>query len=281
MMKQFTPDQPLWVVGCGNMGGALLDGWLRAGLDAAAVVAVARRFDERAPQPDGVTRVGSVAAIKGPAPKAVVLGVKPYQLEDIAAQLLGTLPDDCLIYSVLGGPTILRYQAAFGAASQVVRAMPNTPVAVGEGVTGLVASDALSEDNRSLAHSLAEAVGTAVWLQDEEMMDALSAVAGSGPAFLFHFVEALSAAAQHAGFNEADATRLARSTVVGAASLLKAQPERSAADLRQAVTSPGGSTAAGLQAQCVDEPADSQSLQSLMIRTISASIARSREMASE
>jgi pyrroline-5-carboxylate reductase len=255
---------PLWLVGCGNMGGALLERWLACGLDAGSVTVI---DPSSKAVPLGV-RVVASPADAGEAPNIVLLAVKPQLLETVAAQLAGFLRDQPLVISVLAGTCTTTLQRLLS--PRVVRAMPNLPVRIGQGTTvlhGATASD------RAVAEALMAAVGHAYWIDDESLFDAVTGVSGSGPAYLFRFIEALSAAGVAAGLPEALAAELALDTVTGAAALAERR-EATPAELRAQVTSPNGTTAAGLGV--LDEEG---ALTALLTEAVAAAARRSRELA--
>lgn len=234
----------LTLVGAGRMGGAMLAGWLRAGLDPGRTTIV-----DSAPSPD----IAALSAGRGIAlnPAAatpsdvLVIAVKPQGLAEAAAALDAHIGPHTLVLSILAGKTIADIEARLSGARAIVRAMPNLPASVGRGATGAVASAGVSPEQRAQADALLACVGAVEWLDDEVLIDALTAVSGSGPAYVFHLVETLAAAGIAAGLPPDMAARLARATVSGAGALLDADP-RDATRLRQDVTSPGGTTAAAL-----------------------------------
>ncbi len=229
------PIPPLLLVGCGRMGGALLDGWMREGLSQSAVV-----DPGGAPVAAPHLKAASLAGLPPDfIPATVVLAVKPQQAGDVLAALGARFPD-ALFLSVMAGRTIAGIELATGARS-VVRAMPNTPAAIGRGIAGLYASPAVGEPGRALAERLLRAVGDVVWLENEEEMDAVTAVSGSGPAYVFLLAELLEQAGRRAGLSAAVARRLARATVAGAGALL-AETDEDAHKMREAVTSKAGTT---------------------------------------
>jgi pyrroline-5-carboxylate reductase len=255
---------PLWVVGCGNMGGALLRRWLACGLapDTVTVIDPAPRA-----APAEVACVASVP--QGvEAPRVVLLAVKPQSVAAIAEQLRPRL-GDALVVSILAGVEIATLRSLLS--SRVVRAMPNMPAQIGQGATVLCGG--LSED-RAVADALMSAVGTVHWIEDERLFDAVTGVSGSGPAYLFSFIEALAAAGAAAGLPVATAAALALETVTGAAALA-ARGDASPAELRAQVTSPNGTTAAGLAV--LD---GGGALSALVHDTVAAAAGRSRELAS-
>ena len=247
----------VWLLGCGNMGGALLRRWLAAELTRVAVIDPAPRT-----LPDGIVASGD--APDG-VPDVLVVAVKPQLLAQAAAPLVARLGADTLIVSIVAGVSCATLAALFDG-RQVVRTMPNTPASVGQGVTALFAPDG----RRAVAEALFAPAGTWVWLDDEAQFDAVTAVSGSGPAYVFAMIEALGAAGVAAGLPPALAAELALRTVAGAGQLA-ALGEASPAELRASVTSPNGTTAAGL---AVLQPA----LDALMQATVAAAARRSREL---
>ena len=234
----------LVLVGAGKMGGAMLEGWLKAGLDPA-------RTGVLDPAPS--ERLRALCAERGvalnpcdpAAPEALVLAVKPQGFGEAAGALAGLAGQDTLILSVMAGKTIADLRARLPGARAVVRAMPNLPASIGRGATGAAASPGTTPAQRAMAGALLAAVGSVEWLPGEELIDAVTAVSGSGPAYVFLLAQALAEAGAVAGLPADVAARLARATVVGAGALLDAS-DLDPAILRRNVTSPGGTTAAAL-----------------------------------
>jgi pyrroline-5-carboxylate reductase len=260
------------LVGCGRMGSALLEGWLSRGLPVGSVWVT-----DPAPSDwlRGLVRRGLHLNDALPADPAVILiAVKPQTmgaaLPAVAAH--GNRPGT-LVVTVAAGIRIAAYEAALGAATPIVRTMPNTPAAVGRGITAIVGNAAATPADLAMAEALMSAVGQVVRLPDEGLMDAVTAVSGSGPAYVFHLIEALAAAAEAEGLPPDLAMQLARATVTGAGELAHRSPE-TAAQLRINVTSPGGTTAAAL-AVLMDPDAG---LTALMRRAVAAAAARGREL---
>lgn len=269
----------LLLVGCGKMGGALLAGWLRDGWPKAAVCVV-----ESHPPTREVWRAQGVAAVAEPAdvpadfvPDAMLIAVKPQglvaALPAIAARLAG-LPRMPLILSIVAGKPVSVFTAAFGETAPVLRVMPNTPAAVGRGISGLYANARVSAAQKSLGETLLRAVGETVWVADEDALHAVTALSGSGPAYVFHLVEAMARAGAALGLDAETAMRLARATVFGSGELLRQSPE-TAETLRVNVTSPGGTTAAAL-AVLMDERTG---FPPLLEAALKAASDRSRELA--
>lgn len=262
------------LLGCGKMGSALLKGWLDDGLPP-------DRIEVREPHPSdwltaqaerGLRIAGPAAATAAPPPSAIVVAVKP-QTMDTALASLSTGPET-LTLSIAAGIRIARFEAALGPRSAIVRAMPNTPAAIGRGVTALVGNAAAAGAGLALAERLMGAVGQTVRLDSEDQMDAVTALSGSGPAYVFHLIECMAEAGVRQGLPPEMALVLARATVAGAGALAEAgddPPDR----LRQNVTSPGGTTAAAL-AVLMDA---ATGLGPLMQRAIDAAARRSRELA--
>lgn len=255
----------LVLVGCGRMGGALLDGWLRNGLAAGAVHVLD-------PHPRaGLSALGISVNGKPPEnPAVLVIAVKPQMMAEVLPGL--AVGARTLVVSVAAGVTIAGYEAAFPMAP-IVRAMPNTPAAIGQGITAIIGNDRAGPAQMDLAEALMSAVGRVVRLAREEQMDAVTALSGSGPAYVFHMIEAMAAAGVAEGLSPDLALALARATVAGAGALAVVGDE-DPGRLRENVTSPGGTTAAGLR-----ELMDAESgLPALMRRTVAAAAARGREL---
>ncbi len=262
----------LQLIGCGKMGGAMLTGWLQRGLPARDVTLIE-------PQAAAVERFVAQGCHHQPAlgpitqaPRVVVLAVKPQVMGEAMTGLAQLAASGTLFVSIAAGVTLATYRAALGEDARIVRAMPNTPAAVGRGMSVLVAGPAVGQAERDLAEALLAAVGETAWVEDEGLLDAVTALSGSGPAYVFHLVEAMADAGVAAGLPADLAQRLARVTVAGAGELLH-RAEESAAQLRQNVTSPGGTTFAALQVLMADD-----GLRPLMERAIAAAAARGREL---
>lgn len=257
------------MVGCGNMAGAMLDGWIAAGMDPAGITVIR---PSGKPVGHGVRVVTAVP--DGPPPALVLLGMKPYQIDAVAADLARRLGPDTLLFSILAGVELASHRRRFPGVRAIVRAMPNTPVRLGKGVVALHGGDD-DPQARVLADRLMSALGHAEWIADEEQFAIVTGLAGSGPAFLFRFIEALAGAGVALGLDRDQALRLATATAQGAAALAAASDE-SPARLADRVASPGGSTRAGL-----DVLDDGDALADLLCRTLEAARRRSLEMAAE
>lgn len=253
------------LVGCGRMGGAMARGW--GGAHRVLV------FDPLAETlPEGAERVEALDGIEADPDLAVVLAVKPQVFPSIAESLRPLAGGDALFVSIMAGITLAGLGAALGSA-RVVRTMPNTPAAIGKGITAAVAGTDVRMADLATVNGLLAATGEVVWLDDERDLDAVTALSGSGPAYFFRFTEALAAAGAEAGLPPELAMRLARTTFTGAAALAGADPA-GLAELRRQVTSPGGTTAAGLAQMDADEAIDR-----LASAVVKAAAARSRELA--
>jgi pyrroline-5-carboxylate reductase len=257
------------LAGAGKMGGAMLTGWLAGGLDAKRVVVIEPMpsVEITALVPKGVRlnpkHVGPV--------ETLVIAVKPQMFREAGAALKTHVAPSTLVVSIMAGTTIKSLREVCGGAA--VRAMPNTPAAIGRGITVAVAADNVSAAQRATADALLRATGSVEWVSDEDLMDAVTALSGSGPAYIFLLAEELARAGVAAGLPEELATKLARETVAGSGELLH-RSELPSATLRQNVTSPGGTTAAALEVLMGKD-----GMRELMIRAIAAATARSKELA--
>jgi pyrroline-5-carboxylate reductase len=260
---------PFWLIGCGNMAGAMLQGWLAAGIDARQVTVIDPYL---ASAPEGVRLVQVPPEDEVPA--LVLLGVKPQKLDEAAPALAPALDPNSIIISILAGTELASLHARFPNCPRIIRAMPNTPVRLRKGAIGLHAAG-VDEAARSIVEKLMRRLGQVEWIDQEPLLDAVTALSGSGPAFLFRFIDALAKAGAAAGLDPDQAGRLALATVEGAAALAAAADDSPAA-LAEKVASPGGSTRRGLDVLDQD-----QKLVQLLIATLAAAVERNREMAAE
>ena len=264
------------LVGCGKMGGALLEGWLARG-QAAADVLVVEPSPEAADavrKRSGVSVVGNAQGTPAEfAPDIVVFAVKPQGMEEIVPEYRGVVEGGAAALSIAAGRSIRFFESCLGESAAIVRTMPNTPAAVGRGITAACANSGVSEGQRAMCQTLLEAVGEVVWVDDEALLDPVTAVSGSGPAYVFLLIECLARAGEAQGLPAATAARLAQATVAGAGELARLS-EEGADVLRQNVTSPGGTTQAALEVLMSD-----QGLAPLMERAVDAATRRSRELA--
>lgn len=269
-MNQTWP-RSLTLAGAGKMGTALLRGWVAKGLAPATIFVVDPHLEPEAAA--DLSKLG-VSLTAPPRPSgALVLAVKPQVFAADAAAFAPLAGPDTLVVSILAGKTLADLRAALPHAGAIVRAMPNLAASIGRGATGLAAEPRLSERQRAIAQTLLEAVGVVEWL-DESLLDAVTAVSGSGPAYVFYLAECLAAAGVEAGLPADVAARLARATVEGAGALLTAEPTLSPQALREAVTSKGGTTAAALEVLMGDG-----GLQAPVTRAVAAAKRRAGELA--
>ena len=262
---------PVMLVGAGKMGLALARGWLEAGLPPANLILVDPSPGEAARQLAEDYGLTLNADASGLLPNVLVLAVKPQIIDPVMAALVPVVGPHTLAVSIVAGIDIARLSSGLGM-GRVVRTMPNTPAQIGKGITGAVAGPEVDADDRAAAEALLAAAGPVVWFDDEYQLDAVTAVSGSGPAYVFHLVEALAAAARRQGLPDAIADQLARQTVIGSAALLEADSSPPEV-LRQNVTSPNGTTAAGLSVLMGDD-----GLVQLIDRTVDAARRRSEEL---
>jgi pyrroline-5-carboxylate reductase len=259
------------LAGAGKMGGAMLAGWLAQGLDANRVAVIE-------PYPsDEIKALPAKGVRLNPAPKdlvavaALVIALKPQMFREAGLELQPFAESSTLVVSIMAGITIASITEVCG--GSVVRAMPNTPAAIGRGITVAVAAGNVSAGQRAVAEALLRATGSVEWTGDETLMDAVTAVSGSGPAYVFLLAEELARAGVEAGLPPELATKLARETVAGSGELLH-RSELDAATLRRNVTSPGGTTAAALEVLMGPD-----GMQALLTRAVAAATRRSRELA--
>ncbi len=271
-----APAGPILLIGCGKMGGALLEGWLARGV-APESVRIVEPAAERARElvnRHGVETVAEVAALgEGFAPAVVMLAVKPQTMDAALAPCRRFVSPGTVFLSIAAGKTLAYFARVLSAQAAVVRAMPNTPAAVGCGISVLAANENVTDAQRAACQALLEAVGETVWTEGDALFDAVTAVSGSGPAYVFLLIECLARAGVAAGLPEDLATRLARATVYGAGVLAQRSGEP-AETLRRNVTSPGGTTQAALDVLMADD-----GLAPLMTRAVAAAARRSRELA--
>jgi len=261
-------ERGLILLGCGKMGSALLQGWLAQGLPAGSVHVIE-------PQPSDWLRDTGVH-LNGPLPgdpAVALLAVKPQMMGAALPALQALGGGGTLFVSIAAGTSLASLEAALGQGTPVVRVMPNTPAAVGRGISALIGNAGVGPAGLALAQGLMAAVGETVMLQHEGQMDAVTAVSGSGPAYVFHLIEALAAAGEAEGLPAEMAMQLARATVCGAGELAQQAPE-SAAQLRINVTSPGGTTAAALGVLMDPD----SGFPPLLRRAVRAAAARSQEL---
>jgi pyrroline-5-carboxylate reductase len=259
----------IWLIGAGRMGGAKLRGWLAAGVPASAIA-----VKEPSPAPDMAALLQKHGITEKPAspPDVLVLAVKPQIMNQVLKEVAPLAGPHTAVLSIAAGRTVASIASHFAEGAAIVRAMPNLPAEIGRGITAAFANAHTSASQRELCETLLRATGQVVWVEDESLIDAVTAVSGSGPAYVFYLVECLAAAARDAGLPAGLAERLARATVEGAGELLY-RSDLPPAKLRENVTSPGGTTAAGLSV-LMRRPG----LEDLVRETVAAAARRSREL---
>lgn len=262
--------RPTWFVGCGNMGGAILEGWRAGGLDLSQI-SVIRPSGEPI---GGVHVVKSASELGGPSPQMALLAFKPQKLEEIAGSLKSRFGPETILVSILAGVEVSTLRAQFPEAGGIVRAMPNLPVAVRRGVTGLY-GEAFEGVERKKIGDLFAALGFAMWMVDEARLSALGSVAGAGTAYVARFVAALAKAAVRRGLSEEIASTLALETVLGTA-WMAAIGNETMDSIARRVASPRGTTEAGLAVLDHDDVLDE-----LVALAIEASSSRGAELARE
>jgi pyrroline-5-carboxylate reductase len=266
---------PLLLVGAGKMGGALLEGWLRQGLDPATVF-----IRDPAPPPEVQAlaarhRIAASDAPDMPAPPSViVIAVKPGLIDKLMPELEPLIGEGSVVLSIAAGRTLATLARAVPSGTAIVRAMPNVAASVGRSMTVACPNAAVTRDQALECTMLLEGVGDVMWIDDENVLDAITAVSGSGPAYVFLLAECLAEAGRAAGLDAELARRLARATVEGAGELLR-RSDLSPRELREKVTSPQGVTAAALQVLMGDD-----GVQDLLTRAVAAAAKRSRELSS-
>ena len=261
----------LLLVGCGKMGGAMLDGWLSRGL-ATADILIAEPVEALRPKKPGLRAVGSTSEISE-TPEIVVLAVKPQTMDAVLPDLRRFAEAGSVFLSIAAGKTLKYFASHLGAAAKVVRSMPNTPAAVRQGITVACAAKGVSAAEKKRCQDLLEAVGQALWVEDEALLDPVTALSGSGPAYVFLLVEAMAAAGAKLGLSPEMAMQLARATVAGSGELLR-QSSEAAEQLRINVTSPGGTTAEALKVLMAAD-----GIQPVFDKALAAASRRSKELA--
>ncbi len=266
----------LLLVGCGKMGGALARGWIANGTPVGDIAVVEPNADAGAVifSELGIKAVSTNDELPaGYSPDFIFLAVKPQSAADTLAPYAAYTSANTTFVSIMAGKTISSLEAILGGDANIVRAMPNTPAAIGRGITVAVANNSTTPQAKKSVTSLLQAVGEAAWVDNEGMMDAVTAVSGSGPAYIFLLAEAMSHAGVMAGLSVELSDKLARETISGSGELLHRSNE-TAKSLRQNVTSPGGTTEAALKILMADG-----GMKDLMVKAVDAATKRSRELA--
>jgi pyrroline-5-carboxylate reductase len=266
--------RPLLLIGCGKMGGAMLSGWLESGIAGAGVVVLDPAGAEAFQGQQGVTIHTAATSVPDDLdPEVVVFAVKPQQMGEAAPFAARYVSPETVFMSIAAGTRIGFFENLLGAEASIVRAMPNTPAAIGQGITVTCPNPNVSEAQLSKCSALLSAIGEVMNVEGEALIDPVTAVSGSGPAYVFLLIECLAEAGVEAGLPRELADRLALATVAGAGQLAVRGGD-SPAQLRKNVTSPGGTTQAALEVLMAED-----GLQQLMTRAVAAATKRGRELA--
>ncbi|MBY5789299.1 pyrroline-5-carboxylate reductase [Rhizobium leguminosarum bv. viciae] len=271
--KAFSSTHPVVLIGAGNMGGAMLSGWLKSGVPGSSVIVV-----DPGPSPAMLSTINEAGATHLTAlptdlkASVLFLAVKPQVMETVLPAVKSAVGPDTVVVSVAAGKTLGFLEKHLGKAA-MVRAMPNTPAMVGRGVTGAFANSGVSDPQRERVHALLHVSGPVEWVPAEADIDAVTALSGSGPAYVFYLVECMAEAGRKLGLQADLAMRLARETVAGAGELMHQSPD-DASRLRENVTSPGGTTAAALAVLMAED-----GMQPLFDAALAAARKRAEELA--
>lgn len=267
----------LLLAGCGKMGGAMLAGWLERGIQPEDVTIIDPNTDvtRKLTEDLGVNIAADPNSIDTSSrPDVILLAVKPQAMDDVVPSYAHLARQDTVYLSIAAGKTIAYFEQHLGSSAAIIRAMPNTPAAVRRGITVACPNGHVSETQRNSCDELLQAIGSVEWVDDEGLIDAVTALSGGGPAYVCLLVECMAQAGIDAGLPGDLAMRLARETVAGSGELLH-QSTEDAATLRKNVTSPGGTTAEALRVLMAEE----NGWQSLITKAIAAATSRSRELA--
>lgn len=270
-----SAERPLLLIGCGNMGRAMLEGWCRGGVDPSHAVVVHRHPDALKQQLslNGITIFPSIDDMpRQRVPSVICLAIKPAGLAELLPILASRFETAPLLLSVIAGKMTLEYETTLGSHWPIIRIMPNTPIAIGHGMSGCFANSNATNEHRAFVDRIMQPTGAHLWLESEAQMHAFTGVAGSGPAYIFYLLECLCTAAREQGFSDEDARTLSVNTMLGAAQLA-ANSQESLAQLRQNVTSPNGTTQAGLEVLM------HRALEEIFSDTVTAAKARSETLA--
>lgn len=263
------------LVGCGKMGGAVLNGLLKNGLPVKNIrVAEPSETIRTTLEKQGIACTADISGLKEFKPDIVFLAVKPFLIEQVIDGVKPFTDRGAAVLSIIAGRRIDWFKEKLGEKAVVFRAMPNTPAAIGKGITGVVTKDGNLERQKRIVQEILSCCGEVVWLNGEEQIDAVTAISGSGPAYVFYLTEALTQAAKSLGLSDENAEKLAKATVIGSAGLMAESPETPAV-LRQNVTTPNGTTAAALEILMNPE----NGFGPLMCQAAKAAEKRSKELA--
>ena len=269
-----TSPYKIAIAGCGKMGTAMVRAWISSGMASHIYILDPNGLPPELVGNGDVTYCANEPIFLGHLESCdvMVIAIKPQIMNDFCTNIKTHLPRAITVLSIAAGQSIATFQQHFGQSQPIVRAMPNTPAAIGKGMSVACASPSVDEKKKQMAHDLLAAMGLVEWLDDETRLDAVTAVSGSGPAYVFYLIEALAEAGTKAGLFPDLAMTLARQTVIGAAALAEAEDTIPAAQLRQNVTSPGGTTAAALDVLIKSD------FQKIMNEAVAKATARSREL---
>jgi pyrroline-5-carboxylate reductase len=257
------------LVGCGKMGGALLRRWQKLKLYNDICIVEPATINVLAAKQ--VPEFGRIPA--GFKPDVIVLAVKPQTLPEMLGQYKPYAAKGALFLSIAAGKPIGFFEGVLGKKARIVRSMPNTPASIGEGITVACANKSVTKVQKEQATALLGSVGEVLWVEEEKLLDPVTALSGSGPAYVFLLIEAMAAAGKKIGLDDKVSQKLARQTVIGSAALAKASPDQSAARLRENVTSPGGTTEAALRILMADN-----GIQKLFDKALEAAARRAGEL---
>ncbi len=263
------------LIGCGKMGASMIHGWLGANLIKHAEILDPNEIDDSLSSHTDLFHVKLMESLSLAKTDIIILAVKPQIMDDVCAELSKILPAGIPVISIAAGTSTAYFEKQFSKDTPIIRTMPNLPAIVGQGITALYASDTVSKNHKDIASSLLNAVGETIWLDDESQMDAVTALSGSGPAYVFYMIEVMAQAGEKAGLSKEQAVKLARQTVIGAAALAKVDHDTPAPILRQNVTSKGGTTEAALKILMDGK------FQNIMDETIQAANQRGKELDSK
>lgn len=266
----------LALIGCGKMGTAMLRGWLSSGIENRVYIldpaGIPEDLQDYVPNPVSFFTDPAKFVSAAPAADIFIIAVKPQIMGDVCRSIAKAVPRGALVLSIAAGQTIAAFERCFGTEQPVVRAMPNTPASIGEGISVAAANGNVSEAQKAQADAVLKSIGKTEWVDDESLLDAVTAVSGSGPAYVFLLIEVMAEAGRKAGLPGDLAMRLARQTVIGAGALARKETALPVSSLRQNVTSPGGTTEAALRV-LMGGP-----MQRMFDEAIAAATARGKEL---
>lgn len=272
-----TDTYKIAIAGCGKMGSAMVRAWLSSGIASHICILDPNGLPPELIGDNNITYCANEPIFLGHLESCdiMVIAIKPQTMNDFCAAIKTHLPRAITVLSIAAGQSIANFQSHFGQSQPIIRSMPNTPAAIGKGMSVACAAPPVNEQQKQMAHDLLAALGLVEWLDDETRLDAVTAVSGSGPAYVFYLIEALAEAGARAGLFPDLAMTLARQTVIGAAALAESEDAIPAAQLRQNVTSPGGTTAAALEILMDGR------LQDVLAQSVEKACERSKELSKQ